>query len=70
MATELPGRELRPPDHVHSARNSSSNKPHMGDSPKSSATSSKLRRTEAIHVAISEAELDWARKIMSLEQSG
>ncbi|XP_049351583.1 uncharacterized protein LOC125806777 [Solanum verrucosum] len=32
--------------------------------------SSKLRRIEAIHVAISEEELDWARKIISLDQSG
>ncbi|KAG5613690.1 hypothetical protein H5410_013514 [Solanum commersonii] len=36
----------------------------------SSDNSSKLRRIEAIHVAISEEELDWARKILSLEQVG
>ncbi|KAG5606069.1 hypothetical protein H5410_027561 [Solanum commersonii] len=45
-------------------------KPHTGASPESSDNSSKLRRIEAIHVAISEQELDWARKIISLENTG
>uniref|UniRef100_M1DLM1 Uncharacterized protein n=1 Tax=Solanum tuberosum TaxID=4113 RepID=M1DLM1_SOLTU len=29
-----------------------------------------MRRIEAIHVVISEEELDWAGKVMSLKQSG
>ncbi|KAH0660297.1 hypothetical protein KY289_029045 [Solanum tuberosum] len=70
MATEPPGMQLRPPDQYYSTRNSNINKPQEGASPESSDNSSKLRRTEAIHVAISEQELDWARKIMSLDQSG
>ncbi|KAK4733758.1 hypothetical protein R3W88_008019 [Solanum pinnatisectum] len=70
MATEPPGMPLRPPDQTQSVRNSNSYKPQQGASSDSSANSSKLRRIEAMHVAISEEELDWARKIISLEQSG
>ncbi|KAK6786207.1 hypothetical protein RDI58_014732 [Solanum bulbocastanum] len=70
MATEPPGKELRQPDQGQSTRNSSVYKPQLDASPESSANSSKLRRIEAIHVAISEEELDWARKIMSLDQAG
>ncbi|KAG5595028.1 hypothetical protein H5410_036260 [Solanum commersonii] len=70
MAIVPTGTELRPPDQSHSTRNSNIDKPQQGALPESSANSSKLRRTEAIHVAISEEELDWARKIISLEQFG
>ncbi|KAG5595093.1 hypothetical protein H5410_036325 [Solanum commersonii] len=70
MATEPPEKQLRPSDQAPSTRNSNSYKPQPGASSDSSANSSKLRRIEAIHVAISEEELDWARKIISLEQSG
>ncbi|KAG5599177.1 hypothetical protein H5410_030547 [Solanum commersonii] len=70
MAIEPPGMQLRPPDQSQSTEISNMNKPQLGASSDSSANSSKLRRTEAIHIAISEEELDWARKIMSLEQSG
>ncbi|KAK6793740.1 hypothetical protein RDI58_007193 [Solanum bulbocastanum] len=70
MATEPPESEYRPPDQAQSTRNPSVYKPHVDASTESSANSSKMRRTGAIHVAISERELDWARKIISLEQSG
>ncbi|KAH0760297.1 hypothetical protein KY290_016370 [Solanum tuberosum] len=70
MATAPPGKQLQPPDQVQSTRNPPSYKPQQGASSESSDNSSKLRRIEAIHVAISEEELDWARKIISLEQSG
>ncbi|KAH0639192.1 hypothetical protein KY285_035778 [Solanum tuberosum] len=70
MATEPPGKQLRPPNQVQSMRNSITYKPQQGASSESSDNSSKMRRIEAIHVAISEEELDWARKIISLEQSG
>ncbi|WMV30200.1 hypothetical protein MTR67_023585 [Solanum verrucosum] len=70
MAIEPPGKQLRPPEQSHSTRNSNMNKPQQGASSDSSDNSSKLQRIEAIHVAISEEELDWARNIMSLEQSG
>ncbi|KAK6803129.1 hypothetical protein RDI58_000913 [Solanum bulbocastanum] len=70
MATEPPDVQLRPPDQDQSTRNSCAYKPLVDASPESSANSSKMRRIEAIHVAISEKELDWARKIISLEQSG
>ncbi|KAH0712244.1 hypothetical protein KY289_008203 [Solanum tuberosum] len=70
MATEPPEKHLRPSDQATSTRNSNSYKPQPGASPESSDNSSKLRRNEAIPVAISEEELDWARKIISLEQSG
>ncbi|KAH0709399.1 hypothetical protein KY284_010826 [Solanum tuberosum] len=43
---------------------------HQGSSSDSSYNSSKLRREEAIHVAISEREFDWAQKIMSMARSG
>ncbi|KAK6786217.1 hypothetical protein RDI58_014742 [Solanum bulbocastanum] len=70
MATAPPGMPLRPLDLSQSEWNSNSYKPQPDASSDSSANSSKLRRIEAIHIAISEEELDWARKIMSLEQSG
>ncbi|KAG5615000.1 hypothetical protein H5410_014824 [Solanum commersonii] len=70
MAIVPPGTELRPPDQSHLTRNSNIDKPQQGALPESSANSSKLRRTEAIHFAISKEELDWARKIISLEQIG
>uniref|UniRef100_M1DJ99 CG15040 n=1 Tax=Solanum tuberosum TaxID=4113 RepID=M1DJ99_SOLTU len=70
MATAPPGKQLQPPDQAQSTRNPLSYKPQQGASSESSDNSSKLRRIEAIHVAISEEELDWARKIISLEQSG
>ncbi|KAH0658154.1 hypothetical protein KY289_026902 [Solanum tuberosum] len=69
MAIEPPEKQLLPPDQVHLVRNSNSYKPQLSASPESSDNSSKLRRIEAIHVAISEEELDWARKIISLDQS-
>jgi len=61
--------QLRPPNQSQLTRNSNMNKPHSGASSDSSNNSSKLRRTETIHFAISEQELDWARKIISLENS-
>uniref|UniRef100_M1DD65 Uncharacterized protein n=1 Tax=Solanum tuberosum TaxID=4113 RepID=M1DD65_SOLTU len=70
MSIEPPGMQLRPPDQSQSMRNSNTNKPQLGASSESSDNSSILRRIKAIHVAISEEELDWAQKIMSLEQSG
>uniref|UniRef100_M1DWR0 Bifunctional endo-1,4-beta-xylanase xylA n=1 Tax=Solanum tuberosum TaxID=4113 RepID=M1DWR0_SOLTU len=70
MATEPPGKHLQPPDLAQSTQNSLSYKPRQGASSESSDNSLKMRRIEAIHVAISEEELDWARKIISLEQSG
>ncbi|KAH0660310.1 hypothetical protein KY290_029731 [Solanum tuberosum] len=70
MATEPQGTELRPSDQSQSTRISNINKPQQGASPESSTNSTKLRRIKAIYVAILEEELDWDRKIMSLEQSG
>uniref|UniRef100_M1DMC1 Uncharacterized protein n=1 Tax=Solanum tuberosum TaxID=4113 RepID=M1DMC1_SOLTU len=70
MATEPQGTELRPSDQSQSTRISNINKPQQGASPESSTNSTKLRRIKAIYVAILEEELDWARKIISLEQSG
>ncbi|KAH0756594.1 hypothetical protein KY290_026864 [Solanum tuberosum] len=70
MAIEPPEKQLQPPDQVHLMRNSNSYTPQLGGSPESSDNSSKLRCIEAIHVAISEEELDWARKIISIDQSG
>ncbi|XP_015166828.1 myb-like protein I [Solanum tuberosum] len=70
MAIEPPVQQLRLPDQAHSTRNPNSYKPQQGASSESSDNSSKLQRIEAIHVAISEEELDWARKIISLEQFG
>ncbi|KAG5631442.1 hypothetical protein H5410_003159 [Solanum commersonii] len=70
MAIEPPGMHLRPPDQSQLTRNSNMNKPQLGTSSDSSDNSLKLRRIEAIQVTILEKELDWAKKIMSLEQSG
>ncbi|KAK6780040.1 hypothetical protein RDI58_022224 [Solanum bulbocastanum] len=70
MATEPSDVQLRSPDQDQSTRDSSAYKPQLDASPESSANPSKMRRTEAINVAISERELDWARKIISLEQLG
>ncbi|KAH0778688.1 hypothetical protein KY290_005115 [Solanum tuberosum] len=70
MAIEPSGMQLRSPDQSQSTRNSNINKPQLGASSESSDNSSKMQRIEAIHVAISEEELDWAGKVMSLEQSG
>ncbi|WMV13665.1 hypothetical protein MTR67_007050 [Solanum verrucosum] len=68
--TEPPEKQLRQSDQAPSTRNSNSYKPQPDASPESSDNSSKLRRNEAILVVISEEELDWARKIISLKQSG
>uniref|UniRef100_M1DL77 Uncharacterized protein n=1 Tax=Solanum tuberosum TaxID=4113 RepID=M1DL77_SOLTU len=70
ITLEPPGMQLRPPNKSHSTFNFNMNKPHSGASSESSDNSLKLRRIVAIHVAISDQELDWARKIISLENSG
>ncbi|XP_049348975.1 uncharacterized protein LOC125813529 [Solanum verrucosum] len=70
MATTPPRKQLQPPDQAQSMRIPLNYKPQQGASSESSDNSSKLGRIEAIHIAISEEELDWARKIISLEQSG
>uniref|UniRef100_M1DZ59 Uncharacterized protein n=1 Tax=Solanum tuberosum TaxID=4113 RepID=M1DZ59_SOLTU len=70
MATTPPVELPRPPDQLEKMHSPNTSKIHQGSSSDSSYNSSKLQREEAIHVAISEREFDWAQKIMSMARSG
>ncbi|KAG5631526.1 hypothetical protein H5410_003243 [Solanum commersonii] len=54
---------LRLPDQSHLMQNSNTNKTQPAPSSDSSDNSSKLQRTEVIHVTILERELDWHVKL-------
>lgn len=70
MANIPPVELSRPPDQMEMMHRPNMSKTHLVSSSDSSYNSSKLRREEEIYAAISERELDWAQKIISMARSG
>ena len=65
-----PVKQRQPPDKQHSSHQSANDPFLQIDSTNSSNNSSNLRHEEAIHVTISKEELDWARRVMKMANSG
>ncbi|KAG5605830.1 hypothetical protein H5410_027322 [Solanum commersonii] len=70
MASTPPVKLPRPPDQLEKMHNHNTSKTQHDLSSDSSYNSSKLRREVAIQIAISEKELDWAKKFISMASSG
>ncbi|KAH0680773.1 hypothetical protein KY284_021859 [Solanum tuberosum] len=68
MAREPPVNSFKPPDENHQRRLEKTNKTQQESPSNSSYSSTNSRNNEAMHIAISERELDGIQKIISQER--